>query len=976
MTTTAEVTSAAELERQRLSSLAAQARARVQTQAQQAEAQTEIQAQQAISEAERQGETTKVEVGKEAEARQAQIRKQRGTAETQAQAAKAKARKAQTTEARKVVLPFTKPRNLGTVSYITSVEVARKQAHRAGEDAKAAVTKVRDGYFKQVDKARDDAITDIREQKAGIVANIQTQLINFNADITKQAAQLNSGVDEWEAESKAAIEKAQADYEVAIKTTLDRNGTEVFADMKDKGLIPANSIYDSYDKTTGQLNYTIPDTRSGEEIFRAEQAAGNIPPNATYKSYNSSTGEISYSAETPNFGSGVFRRMQIKGKIPEDATFISYNATNKTVTYFVAGVGATTIADTTGISPTSDNSATTSTSSSTIKSPQNSTNVVVAAAAAGAVMTLTEVGGTVAAIPTPPTWAIGGTLLVAALIIGIIERKRIAANIKRLAGKDNQHITEHSDAVVTNNAGTVAYAIQQFTTTPQTKEGSIETFPLEPSKDISIKDIFPKIEPPHEEFTLISKQVESPPFPVSKEPPIVIIRDSFDVPELRQKASNVAVAAIGVQTAANNLQKTITRELPITREQWNKIDEALRQGRITEGRRIIEGIAKKKGKDIVTIGREYNYAYEEYLRKKKILDAARKAYVASLNPQPIKGRGSTDATAAAIGVWLTQDIIQGEILKALNRGESMESAMDKAQAKIQETSKQLGLTQQQINAAMATVVYQAALSSMAQEAIKTASQAKTQGLTATQIEERTLTATKQAVHTMVQQAVDTHTITQTQARTLEAELDQVAEAVAELTIKLKLPELPKGTAERAGGEEYPKGTVVWNMGNLRGKGEEYKIIPPPYTLLKPITSFKPPKGMTKTKGTPQETLTFIGGKVPFRNVSFDLGITDGFIDVKTRQIRFSGEGEHTDVGTRIKSTTQGVALTDNPPLLHQLIKRGSGHHPGRQEHTKAEPLIKIAPAGRKTKLVSRGVYIDRGGTRLSRRPRRHWKRIY
>jgi len=190
MTTAREVQSAAQLERLRLATQAAQVRAAAGAQARQAEVQTAAQARQAISETEQQAQAARSEAQREAESRQAEIRKQRGQAEREAEAAKSSARETQKIEQRKVVLPITRPRDLGLTSYISNVETARKQAHQAGESAKVAVTKVRDGYFKEVDKARDAAIADINKQKAGIDAKIARDLLEANVDITKQLANL------------------------------------------------------------------------------------------------------------------------------------------------------------------------------------------------------------------------------------------------------------------------------------------------------------------------------------------------------------------------------------------------------------------------------------------------------------------------------------------------------------------------------------------------------------------------------------------------------------------------------------------------------------------------------------------------------------------------------------------------------------------------------------------------------------------
>ena len=44
-------------------------------------------------------------------------------------------------------------------------------------------------------------------------------------------------------------------------------------------------------------------------------------------------------------------------------------------------------------------------------------------------------------------------------------------------------------------------------------------------------------------------------------------------------------------------------------------------------------------------------------------------------------------------------------------------------------------------------------------------------------------------------------------------------------------------------------------------------------------------------------------------MSFDLGVTDGYIDVKAKRIRFKSDYEmQTDVGRRLPSTTKGLSL--------------------------------------------------------------------
>jgi hypothetical protein len=118
--------------------------------------------------------------------------------------------------------------------------------------------------------------------------------------------------------------------------------------------------------------------------------------------------------------------------------------------------------------------------------------------------------------------------------------------------------------------------------------------------------------------------------------------------------------------------------------------------------------------------------------------------------------------------------------------------------------------------------------------------------------------------------------------------------------------------------------------------------------------------------------------VPYKNVAFDLGVTDGFIDVKNRTIRFSGDGEKTDVGTRLPSTTKGVSLTDKAPLLQELTQkpRVSSRMSTKRVPTKSVNLDLGDMQGvRRGRMAPGAVYSDKKGTRLSKKKHRGWKRI-
>ncbi len=247
--------------------------------------------------------------------------------------------------------------------------------------------------------------------------------------------------------------------------------------------------------------------------------------------------------------------------------------------------------------------------------------------------------------------------------------------------------------------------------------------------------------------------------------------------------------------------------------------------------------------------------------------------------------------------------------------------------------------------------------------------------------EEVRTNTINAIQPIIKEWVETERVTKTEAKAITATAVKTAVKTAtelKITHKIRVKaDMPGATAAAKDGI-YPKGTIVWRMGSLKGKHGEYKIIPPPYTLAKPISAKHPPKGMKRTKGTPQQTLTFLGGKMPFSNVSFDLGVTDGFIDVKDRTITFTGGGQKTDVGTRLPETTRGVSLTDKPPLLQELARKPRAVRAS-AGGTKAKPInlnIATLKGVKRSRLATGGVYSDRKGERLARKKHRGWKRIY
>lgn len=116
---------------------------------------------------------------------------------------------------------------------------------------------------------------------------------------------------------------------------------------------------------------------------------------------------------------------------------------------------------------------------------------------------------------------------------------------------------------------------------------------------------------------------------------------------------------------------------------------------------------------------------------------------------------------------------------------------------------------------------------------------------------------------------------------------------------LKLPLLDSSTAESK--SKLAPGTIVWLSGWC------WKIVPPPYDQLKPISSRVPPVGIRRTGRTPAETIQIIGGPAPF-TLDLDLGWTDAHIDAGSEEISFKGKGLATDIGKRITSVTTGMSV--------------------------------------------------------------------
>jgi hypothetical protein len=245
---------------------------------------------------------------------------------------------------------------------------------------------------------------------------------------------------------------------------------------------------------------------------------------------------------------------------------------------------------------------------------------------------------------------------------------------------------------------------------------------------------------------------------------------------------------------------------------------------------------------------------------------------------------------------------------------------------------------------------QRAIETITKDAVLTGIDASTRNVTSSQLQDLIATDVAQSVRNITDTKLRTEVQTQVKAITKIA--IKLATKVATKygkeakTIKGKpglRVNLPESETDKEGRPIYPPGTAVFQMGKTK-RGPEYKAILPPYDQTRLVSSKLPPVGMKRTRGTPQETLTFIGGKIPSKDISADMGVTDIFIDTKARKIRFTGGGLRTDVGKRISGPTKGVSFANNAnnmrvtrqgPIFYTQLKgqRGftmSRHNPRRR----------------------------------------------
>lgn len=285
---------------------------------------------------------------------------------------------------------------------------------------------------------------------------------------------------------------------------------------------------------------------------------------------------------------------------------------------------------------------------------------------------------------------------------------------------------------------------------------------------------------------------------------------------------------------------------------------------------------------------EFSRALADYKAKKAILEAARKVYIQSIRPEPLKGGLNNSTLSAYLAYSLGRSLSFPGIYTAFS-----------------EAVKQATNTMQQ---------------SLVKGKTETAAEAEAQTAAQAALQEWTQTATQTALATKTATKTQLQTLARTLAKTAvkEAAIDTTMTSVASTsaatalagTARIPRPK-PGGGAGAVPAIPLPDGSYAWKQGMV------WKFITPPFTQRKPrtLTKGSTPRGAIRTDGrTPQETIQIIGklaNNTPSL-VTVDMGMTDAFIERRGRELTifFSGKGDRTDVGRRIVSNTQGMSVDE------------------------------------------------------------------
>ena len=332
--------------------------------------------------------------------------------------------------------------------------------------------------------------------------------------------------------------------------------------------------------------------------------------------------------------------------------------------------------------------------------------------------------------------------------------------------------------------------------------------------------------------------------------------------DLTGKQGGLMAAQAAVEVAEKNL-KAATQTIEIN---WPKILAELNEAKKQKDIKAVFATWNLPPQEAATaVKRRFDFAANDYLRKRMVLESARQSYVASINPTPLTPGKVTPEVLDDYAAFAISDAISPSIASATRQGVSAwVDAYNKAIAK--------GLTTTQAKAAA-----ESATRSAISQAIKTMAQTKV--MTQTQIQALTRTMTQAAVRTATRAIPAT--------RTAVRPMTRVATATATATATGKVPPppflLPRGGTDKQKRKaiKAAAGAIAWRQGELKGK-DIWRVVISPYDKEEYWLTVvgRKPVGATLAKGprSAYQSLTLVKGRPPAKRVTADMGIMDVTLD--------------------------------------------------------------------------------------------------
>lgn len=333
-------------------------------------------------------------------------------------------------------------------------------------------------------------------------------------------------------------------------------------------------------------------------------------------------------------------------------------------------------------------------------------------------------------------------------------------------------------------------------------------------------------------------------------------------------------------------------------------------------------------------------AYKEYLRKKALLEDARKSFVQSGSPVPLWG----DVTPEVISILATYAITKGHpkvklaYQDAVQAAKSVKLATETQKLTAAQTALQKATATQKLTQTQVEVLAQAAVNQATATRVKTDTKTKTGTATKAKADVKT------KVDTRVNTAEDTNVAENAHATDTDIDTEMEAEAEAELEITggLKL----KGGKKNETSDDIHNytGAVGWKQGELNNKPVVH-ILKRPYKKQSDLetTVGKVPGGvaMAKGKGSARRSARLLHGTGP-KNVTIDSGNMDVTISSQGRKVNLNfvaDPGNQTHhvirVGQPQPASNRGSGL--------RSVKRGKVYRTRLGKNT----LLSRRPLGRK-----------------------------